>query len=111
MIRAATPAATPTIEITVINEMTACLRFALRYRIATSSSNFIPPSDVETESHPLARSSSSATSSTGRRQFPRLRSEACRSSKHGCNLHPSDVLLHHRDPVRLIAPEIARADP
>src|SRR5215471_4004502 len=41
MISDATPAATPMIEITVISEITACLRFALRYRIATKSSNFI----------------------------------------------------------------------
>lgn len=39
MMSDATPAATPMIEMAVITPMTACLRFARRYRAAMKSSN------------------------------------------------------------------------
>src|SRR5262249_24016721 len=40
IINDATPAATPTMEITVITLITACRRLARRYRAATKNSNF-----------------------------------------------------------------------
>src|SRR5689334_11764771 len=110
MISAATPAATPTIEIRVIREITACLRLALRYRIATRSSNFTLPSNAGTESRLGLMSNWSATLLNDLCRYPHLLSEAYRNSKHECSHRPSHALLHLRVRARAIEPENVRAD-
>src|ERR1041385_28577 len=45
----ATPAVTPITEMTVITPITAWRRLARRYRAATKSSNFMPPSHATVE--------------------------------------------------------------